>query len=110
MMQEFYASAIRQTEGALCDELREYGFKSVRLNRGGIPFRGEWSEGWRACLQSRIAQRILVLMGRSPVTTADQLYDATRAIDWTRISPASRRCRSVVWLLAAHSPTAVSSH
>ncbi|NRA75699.1 MAG: RNA methyltransferase [Planctomycetes bacterium] len=83
MMQEFYASAIRQTEGALCDELREYGFKSVRLNRGGIPFRGEWSEGWRACLQSRIAQRILVLMGRSPVTTADQLYDATRAIDWT---------------------------
>ena len=82
-MQEFYASAIRQTEGALCDELRECGFKSVRLNRGGIPFRGEWSDGWRACLQSRIAQRILVVLGRSPVTTDDELYDAVRTVDWT---------------------------
>ncbi|MBT6785387.1 MAG: RNA methyltransferase, partial [Planctomycetes bacterium] len=82
-MQEFYASAIRLTEDVLCEELRELDFKSVRLNRGGIPFRGEWSDGWRACLQSRIAQRILVVVGRSPVTTADQLYDAVRAVDWS---------------------------
>jgi len=83
LMQEFYASAIRLTETALCDELHELGFRSVRFNRGGIPFRGDWQEGWRACLQSRIAQRILVVMGRSPVTTADQLYDAARAVDWS---------------------------
>lgn len=81
-MQEFYASAIRHTETALCDELHELEFRSVRFNRGGIPFRGDWSEGWRACLQSRIAQRILVVLGRSPVVTADQLYEAARAVDW----------------------------
>lgn len=98
-MQEFYASAIRLTEDVLCEELREHDFKSVRLNRGGIPFRGDWSEGWRACLQSRIAQRILVVLGRSPVTTDDQLYDAVRAVDWspyiTKRQTLSVRCVTV---------------
>ncbi len=82
-MQEFFAAAIPHTEQVLCDELRELGFTSVRLNRGGIPFRGEWREGWRACLQSRIAQRIHVLMGRFPAATSDELYDAVRSIDWS---------------------------
>ncbi|NCF99119.1 MAG: hypothetical protein GWP39_06355, partial [Planctomycetia bacterium] len=86
-MPEFYASAIQNTESALCDELRELGFRSVRLNRGGIPFRGEWSEGWRACLESRIAQRILVVMGRNPASDADQLYEAARDIPWTDYLP-----------------------
>lgn len=82
-MQEFFAAAIPHTERALCDELRELGFKSVRLNRGGIPFRGEWVDGWRACLQSRIAQRIHAVMGRFPAATPDALYDAVRSVDWT---------------------------
>lgn len=87
-MQEFYAAAIRHTEPVLCDELRELGFKSVRLNRGGIPFRGTWHDGWRACLQSRIAQRIHVVLGRFPVSTKDQLYAAVRSVDWSPfISP-----------------------
>ena len=80
---EFFASSINGTEGALCEELRELGFASVRLNSSGIPFRGTWKEGWRACLQSRIAQRIQVLMSRFPVSTQDELYDGVMAIDWT---------------------------
>ncbi|MBN2302048.1 MAG: RNA methyltransferase, partial [Lentisphaerae bacterium] len=81
-MQEFFAAAIQHTERALCDELRELGFTSVRLNRGGIPFRGEWREGWRACLQSRIAQRIYIVMGKFPAATPEELYEAVRSIDW----------------------------
>ena len=79
---EFFASTISGTEPALREELSELGFKSVRLNRGGIPFRGEWEEGWRACLQSRIAQRIQAIMGRFPCNGPDELYDGVRAIDW----------------------------
>ncbi len=82
MTLEFFASASKNTESALCDELRELGFQSVRLNRGGIPFRGDWSEGWRACLESRIAQRIMVLMGRGMATNADELYREVQAVDW----------------------------
>jgi 23S rRNA G2445 N2-methylase RlmL len=80
---EFFAAAIPGTEQVLCDELRELGFSSVRLNRGGIPFRGPWREGWRACLESRIAQRIQVLVARFPAPTQEALYDGIRAIDWS---------------------------
>ena len=82
-MLEFFAATIPGTERALCEELRELGFASVRLNRGGVPFRGPWREGWRACLQSRIAQRIQLLVGRFSAPTEDALYDGVRAIDWT---------------------------
>ncbi len=85
---EFFASSISGTEGALCDELRELGFASVRLNSSGIPFRGTWKDGWRACLQSRIAQRIQVLMNRFPVSSGQSLYDGVMSVDWTPfISP-----------------------
>lgn len=85
---EFFASAIPGTEKALCEELRELGFQSVRLNRGGIPFRGTWQEGWRACLQSRIAQRVQVLLRRFPASTPEMLYAETARIDWNRyLSP-----------------------
>ncbi len=81
---EFYAAAIPGTEKALCDELRELGFSSVRLNRGGVPFRGPWSDGWRACLESRIAQRIQVLVARFPAPTQEALYAGVRGFDWSR--------------------------
>jgi putative N6-adenine-specific DNA methylase len=80
---EFFASSISGTEGVLCDELRELGFSSVRLNRGGIPFRGTWRDGWRACLQSGIAQRIQVLMNRFQAPTQEALYNGVAAVDWT---------------------------
>jgi putative N6-adenine-specific DNA methylase len=82
-MLEFYAAAIPGTERALCEELRELEFSSVRLNRGGIPFRGEPSEGWRACLTSRIAQRIQLLLGRFPCPSEQALFDGVHAIDWS---------------------------
>jgi 23S rRNA G2445 N2-methylase RlmL len=81
-MREFLATTIPGTEEALCEELRELKLPGVRLNRGGIPFRGEWVDGWRACLCSRIAQRIQVLLGRFPAPDADALYAGARAIDW----------------------------
>ncbi len=83
-MLEFFASSISGCEEVLCDELRELGFQSVRLNKGGgIPFRGEWIDGWRACLQSRIAQRIQVLLSRFPAFTEDELYNGIKNIDWS---------------------------
>ncbi len=79
---EFHASGIAGTEEALCEELRELALPSVRFNRGGIPFRGTWRDGWRACLQSRIAQRIHVLLARFPAPTPEMLYDGVREAAW----------------------------
>ena len=79
---QLFASCISGTEPALCDELRELGFRSVRLNRGGIPFRGTREEAWRACLQSRIAQRIQMLLARFPAPDERALYQGVRSVDW----------------------------
>jgi putative N6-adenine-specific DNA methylase len=81
-MLSFFAAAIPGTERALMEELRELGFPGVRLNRGGTPFRGDWVDGWRACLQSRIAQRIQVLLHRFPAPSPDALYAGVQAVDW----------------------------
>ena len=87
-MQDFHATTIPGTEEALCDELRELGFASVRLNRGGIPFRGPWRDGWRACLESRIAQRILALLHRFSAPDENSLYTGSLAVEWERfLSP-----------------------
>lgn len=80
--QQFLATSIPGTERVLCDELRELGFSGVRFNRGAIPFRGTWREGWRACLVSRIAQRVRVLLHRFPAPDQEALYAGVRAVDW----------------------------
>src|SRR6056297_3206856 len=79
---EFFAASVSGCETVLCEELRELGFSSVRLNLGGgIPFRGTWEDGWRACLQSRIAQRIQKVMKRFAAPTAEDLYAGVQAIE-----------------------------
>jgi len=80
---EFFASAAPGTEEAVRDELSDLGFRRVRLNQGGIPFYGDWAEGWRACLESRTAQRIMAVLGRFPAPDAQALYGGVRRVDWS---------------------------
>jgi len=80
---EFFATASSGTERALQNELIELGFKSVRLNSGGTPFMGEIEDGWRACLLSRIAQRIQLVLKRFQAPSEQALYDGVKSIDWT---------------------------
>lgn len=81
---EFYVTAAPGTEEVLRDELSELRFRSVRLNRGGIPFFGEWEDGWRACLSTRIGQRVMVVAARFPANDLRDLYEGARRVDWTR--------------------------
>ncbi len=80
----FFATAAKGTEGALRDELRELRLRRVRADRGGVHFEGGWSDGWRACLHSRIALRILHPLGTFDAVGGDGLYQAVRSIDWSR--------------------------
>lgn len=81
-MIEFFATAARGTEGALRDELRELRVRGVRADRGGVHFAGEWHDGWRVCLGSRIAVRVLAVQGRFACRDERALYDGVRAIEW----------------------------
>ena len=79
---EFYVTAAPGTERVLVDELRDLGFRSARLNSGGVPFLGELEDGWRACLHTRIGQRVMLMLGRFPAEDLDQLYARARTLPW----------------------------
>jgi len=80
----FFAPAAKGTEPALRDELRELSFRGVRADRGGVHFEGDWDEGYRACLWSRIAQRVLTPVSSFEARNEREYYDAVRAIDLSR--------------------------
>jgi putative N6-adenine-specific DNA methylase len=77
----FFATAAKGTEPALRDELRELRFRNVRADRGGVHFEGDSSEGYRACLWSRIAVRILEPRASFEAPGERALYDNVRALD-----------------------------
>lgn len=80
---EFFATAARGTEGPLRDELRELRLSSVRAERGGVRFEGSMADGFRACLESRIAMRVLTPVARGPAPTGDALYELVGSADWS---------------------------
>lgn len=81
---EFFASASKGTEKALQIEMLELGFRSVRLISSGITFQGAIEEGWRACLYSRIAQRVYIVLARFNAESEIKLYNEIKSFDWAK--------------------------
>ena len=82
---EFYASCPEGFESALADELKRLGLSHVRRLKGRATFEGELEEGYRACLWSRLASRVFVVLGRFEARDADELYDGVYDIAWESI-------------------------
>jgi len=80
---DFFATAARNTEPALRDELRELGFEGVRCDRGGVHFRGEWAEARRCCFQSRIAMTVLAPLAEFDAPTPEALGAGAASVDWS---------------------------
>jgi putative N6-adenine-specific DNA methylase len=79
---DFFATAAKGTEPALRDELRALRFRRVRADRGGVHFSGDLLDGARACLESRVAVRVLHPVAHGEARDARGLYDLARTVDW----------------------------
>lgn len=86
---ELFATAARGTEVALRDELKELRFFQPRADRGGVRFNGKLRHAFLACLESRIAMRILVPLGAFAARDEQAYYDGFRTIDWSPLFTAS---------------------
>ena len=84
-LHEFYASCPEGFETALADELRGMGLRQVRPLKGRVAFAGSPTDAEHACLWSRLASRIFVVLGRFACADAEDLYEAARSIAWERI-------------------------
>lgn len=78
----FFATTPKGMEASLAAELRVLGAAAVDAGRAGVAFRGPLRLGYRACLWSRTASRILLPLTRFAAPTPDTLYDGIRAVDW----------------------------
>ncbi len=79
---EFYATAPRGAEDLLAAELTALGVAAPKLRTGGVAFSGTLLDGYRACLWSRIASRVLLRLAQLSASDADSLYEAARAVAW----------------------------
>ena len=86
----FFATAAKGTEPLLRDELTELGLLPVRADRGGVHFGTAPCDAYRACLWSRIAQRVLEPLSEFACADEDALYAGVGAIDWQRVLDAER--------------------
>ena len=78
----FQAIVSRGAEEACAQELRQLGLQRVVAERGAVRFLGPLADGYRACLWSRIASRILLRLERFHATTPDDLYAGIHRLDW----------------------------
>jgi 23S rRNA (guanine2445-N2)-methyltransferase / 23S rRNA (guanine2069-N7)-methyltransferase len=78
------ASAPRGLADLLARELEGYGASDVRERSTGVVFTGSLETAYRACLWSRVANRVLLEIARFDAAEATQFYQAARAIDWSQ--------------------------
>ncbi|NIR33213.1 MAG: bifunctional 23S rRNA (guanine(2069)-N(7))-methyltransferase RlmK/23S rRNA (guanine(2445)-N(2))-methyltransferase RlmL [Desulfuromonadales bacterium] len=79
---DFFATTGKGMEGLLAAELRRLDAEGVSETRSGAHFRGPLAIGYRACLWSRLANRILLPLSRFPAETPEALYEAAKAVPW----------------------------
>jgi len=86
-----YAATVpRGLSDLLARELESFGAGPVREHSAAVLFSGTLEPGYRACLWSRSASRVLLRLAEFRAATADEFYAQARAFDWsTHIDPAS---------------------
>ncbi len=79
---ELFAPCPKGLEYLLRDELIALGAKDAHEALAGVKFSGDFQFAMRACLNSRLASRILVVLARFAAPDADALYDAAKNLPW----------------------------
>ncbi len=79
---EFFAVAPPEFEPLLIAELLALDAQALQATRGGISFRGTLETGYRACLWSRTASRILLRVAQFAVADSAELYAQILELPW----------------------------
>ena len=78
----FSAPCLLGLEGLAANELRFLGLSGVRAENGRVLFEGDYSSMARACLCSRLTQRVLILLGEFEAKSFEELFEGVKRIDW----------------------------
>jgi 23S rRNA (guanine2445-N2)-methyltransferase / 23S rRNA (guanine2069-N7)-methyltransferase len=78
----FFATTAKGMESLLELEVQELGGQSISATRAGVSFKGTLEIAYRLCLWSRIANRVLLPLGRFSAPTPEKLYGGVKSIRW----------------------------
>jgi 23S rRNA (guanine2445-N2)-methyltransferase / 23S rRNA (guanine2069-N7)-methyltransferase len=79
----FFATCPAGVADLLAVELKELGATRARELKSGVEFEGELELGYRACMWSRTANRVLLELAVVESRTANDLYKSVQSIDWS---------------------------
>jgi 23S rRNA (guanine2445-N2)-methyltransferase / 23S rRNA (guanine2069-N7)-methyltransferase len=77
-----FATTPKGLELLLVDELRALGATDAAEKLAGVAFTGDLNLAYKACLWSRLANRILVNLVSVPAENPEALYAGVQVIDW----------------------------
>ncbi|MCL4126756.1 UNVERIFIED_CONTAM: hypothetical protein GTU68_062297 [Idotea baltica] len=80
---EFVVTCPKGLEGLLRDESSSLGLLSVREQVSAVKGTAALEVGYRLCLWSRLANRVLLVLKRFPVQDVDDLYQGIQNISWS---------------------------
>ena len=66
----------------LAEELAQFGAEDIRERSHDVKFQGTLEVGYRTCLWSRTATRVLLSLGSLDATSSKSVYEAVKRIDW----------------------------
>lgn len=79
---ELFLTCPKSLEGLLLEEASQLGLEEPREQVAAIRGQGSLETAYRLCLWSRLANRVLLVLARFPVSNADDLYEGVKAVDW----------------------------
>ena len=79
---QLFATTPKTMETILTDELRTFGINNIKATMAGVAFQGDLETAYRACLWSRTANRILLVLSSFEVKTQEDLYNGVQQINW----------------------------
>lgn len=79
---QLFATTPKAMENILAEELQTLGISNIKQTIAGVSFQGDLEAAYRACLWSRTANRILLVLSSFTVKTQEDLYNGVYKIDW----------------------------
>ena len=77
-----FATTPKAMENLLTLELQSLGIENIKATVAGVAFQGDLETAYRACLWSRTANRILLVLNTFTVKSQDDLYNGVQEINW----------------------------
>ncbi len=92
-MYSLFATCPKGLEGLLHDELIALGAVSAKQTIAGVSFEGTLQDAYRACLWSRLANKVLLTLIHGPAPDGDALYKLASQIAWEdQLAPTDTLC------------------